>query len=724
MNLQKVLQLFQSDKEPVDEEGLIALVQNRVKNAETILQDYHRQWFVNIAMRRGMQYVQAQANSGILLSPPDDDDRVRMVINKMGGIHQTRVAKLVKDIPQLEAIPASTQEEDKDLARKGTKLLKWLWAQEKMVDKLISAVSWFVDCGDSFAYVYWDAEKGTDIPTFKKHEGPITGEEDYKIDEEGYVLDKNGERIQDDLKQGDVAVDILPSFDIINDGVCTNIQDSSFIIIQQGMNLKDIVLKWPENGPKVKPEKDTNNRAFYQRKLMTLVGNQDTYYAPEAKQTEKMATVKTMFERKSKKFPKGRMVVEANGVLLEAGSLPYDHELYPLVKFSDIDVSGSFWNLATMENLIPIQKGYNRTWSQILENGNNMGNIKVVVTKDHTMNREAYDDTGMEVLEVAPGTDIHQLQPANLPSHIVNQLQWYDRAFEDVSGSHEVSNAKIPSGVTSGRAILALQEQDDTRLAPTKIKFYRGIEEIGYMALMLYEQFQEEDRDYQIVGSSAYDIDEFKMTKADIKSLKKDVRMQTENIIAAHKRLQQDSVVDMYEKGLFGPQDNSDVRKKVLNLLEFGNVADLFDEVNLDSSQAKRENNQFINSENLEMVENPNYDPNVQDPRLMEPKEILSLPAYDFEDHETHLQTHNKLRKSPRYRQMVENLRKGLDLHCEIHIEKLNPSAPEASPPMPPPPLGPPPPPMGPPPGVPGVPPMGMEPAAPPPPVPPPPMAR
>ena len=113
----------------------------------------------------------------------------------------------------------------------------------------------------------------------------------------------------------------------------------------------------------------------------------------------------------------------------------------------------------------------------------------------------------------------------------------------------------------------------------------------------------------------------------------------------------------MYKEGLFGDPLNPEVRKKVLQLLEFGNVSEIFDDVDLDTSQAKRENEQFINHQNLQRVPHP----------LEVGQWVVSLPAFDFEDHEIHIQTHNKLRKSPRYRQMTEELRKGLDFHVMVH---------------------------------------------------------
>ena len=70
-------------------------------------------------------------------------------------------------------------------------------------------------------------------------------------------------------------------------------------------------------------------------------------------------------------------------------------------------------------------------------------------------------------------------------------------------------------------------------------------------------------------------------------------------------------------------------------MLEFGNAAEIFDEIDLDSAQARRENEAFINDEKLQTVPHP------LEPGVM----VSSLPAYEFEDHEVHINAHNKLRK-------------------------------------------------------------------------------
>jgi len=650
------LESILDDAEHIDELEIISDIEKKIKNAEPLLESFHQQWLMNIAMRKGLQWAQYNRITKKINYNPSSEGRVRMVINKMLGIHQTRLSKIIKDIPRLECVPASPQEEDKDLARKGTKLLDWVWQNEKMPEKIVKLEGWNVDCGTIFLMPRWDINKGPEIPVYKRHEGPINGDEPYHIDEEGYIIDDTGERIMETMSIGDVAIDIVVPFDVVNDGMASDIESSRWVIIQQSMTLDEIQMRWPEKGEEVKEEKDLKTRATYQRKLQAMVGVTNEYFSPEYKSEEKLATLKTLFEKSSKKYPKGRMVIYANGVLLESGPMPYDKDDIPLVQFKDIDISGCFWGMGSMENATPIQKGYNKSFSQLMENANAMGNTKLMAPKGHGMTKTSYDDTGNEIVEFNSGFEPHQLQPAEVPSYVINLIHLFDNAFEDVSGMHEVSNAQVPSGIKSGKAIMALQEQDDTRLAPNKMSLFRGLERLGIKILKLYELYQSEERTLQITGDSVLDIEQVKISEQEIKSLNKDVRIQSENIIASNKRVQQEVIMDIYDRGILGKKDDPKTNKILLQLLEFGNISELYEDENQSSAQARIENKLLTEFLNLK----PLVDPETG-------MTIYSIDALYFEDHQAHLDEHNKLRRSPRYRSFSDTQRQSIDYHAKMH---------------------------------------------------------
>ena len=98
------LQITTASSGPVTEEAIVADIKKKIKNSDNVLQAFHRQFFLNIAMRRGLQWVQLEAGNKVIIAPPEIQERVRISINKIKGIHQTRLAKIVKDIPKLECV--------------------------------------------------------------------------------------------------------------------------------------------------------------------------------------------------------------------------------------------------------------------------------------------------------------------------------------------------------------------------------------------------------------------------------------------------------------------------------------------------------------------------------------------------------------------------------------------------------------------------------------------
>jgi hypothetical protein len=195
------------------------------------------------------------------------------------------------------------------------------------------------------------------------------------------------------------------------------------------------------------------------------------------------------------------------------------------------------------------------------------------------------------------------------------------------------------------------------------------LEQLGVLILQLYAKHQKENRTYRIIGESNIDVEDVQISTEEIASMNKDVRIQSENIIASHKEIMKENVMEMFGQGLFGDPANPETKKRVLKLMEFGTVAEVFDEFNQDAANARRENQNFCTWKPENLVQK------------IDPKTKVSLwtqEVYVFDDHLVHLASHNKFRKTPRYRFLTTVQRRGIDLHCELHNEGLKGPAPEA----------------------------------------------
>src|SRR5690606_16342150 len=76
------------------------------------------------------------------------------------------------------------------------------------------------------------------------------------------------------------------------------------------------------------------------------------------------AIVKEYYERPSRKYPHGRLIIVAGSKTLYVGTLPYmlgsDGTVdFPFVRTTCLDNPGMFWGKTVVERLIPIQRRYN-----------------------------------------------------------------------------------------------------------------------------------------------------------------------------------------------------------------------------------------------------------------------------------------------------------------------------------------------------------------------------
>lgn len=634
------------------------------KRDKSALEQLHRQWFYNIAMRRGHQWIRPSSTTSELLPPPEDENRVRMTVNEMLGIHLMKLAKLTRENPVWTVSIDSDDEDAKDLAMNDEILLKYAFQSEDIEWQRLMLLGWAIDTGNAFWKVIWDHDAGGAI------EDPFTGES---------------------VSEGDVRFIVVPPFDItLAYGTKTRMEDSPWILHSREETLDTIREDFPDMGEYVKAEKDTSQVSFYQKKLMSLVGNSRDYYGAEQNEEKDSSVLKEWFAKPCLKYPEGAYLAIANGVWLnptedgKPAPLPYAHlrkdpELpYPFIHVVDIPVSGSVWGMGTMENLIPVQKGKNRAWSQVLENGNNFGNIKLMAPKNSEIQADAFDDSGNEVIEYNDlnGKAPTYLQPVGLPNHVMGQFDLFDKAFMSISGQYEATKGDNPPGIKSGIAIARLQDADDTRNNPTMILYRSALRKAGKHVLNLYREFmvEDEERMVKIVGPNGV---ESRRISRDKLSSQFTLFVELQSQAAWSKEVRREQIQNAFNMGLLGDQNDPKVKKKVMEALEYGHLSQLFRENNLDEVNAKQ---------NIERIETGDFDEivpaepvgvsNYAGEPVMRPP-LLGIRAEPWEDHATHLDVYNNFRKSNKFRtQWTPWQKKVLNDLAEAHAKFLAPPPP------------------------------------------------
>jgi hypothetical protein len=166
-------------------------------------------------------------------------------------------------------------------------------------------------------------------------------------------------------------------------------------------------------------------------------------------------------EADKEKYPYGRHTVVVGDKLVVDEPL----ELYrmPVFMVSNYKSPHNFWGIGETDLVRTQTKAINETFSSINENIRKMGYPirKVTQRAKGQMTRPITGAPGEEITVVDP-SDVTFEMPPPIPGYIQNYIGQVSQFMEAITGVNDVTQGRKPGGVTSGRAIVALQEASQT----------------------------------------------------------------------------------------------------------------------------------------------------------------------------------------------------------------------------------------------------------------------
>ena len=148
----------------------------------------------------------------------------------------------------------------------------------------------------------------------------------------------------------------------------------------------------------------------------------------------------------------------AGNVLLQHEEAPYD--FIPLVTFQNYQDEHHFWGKGEPEIIEPLAVGAAVLMSQAVDNVLYHGNPAWVMSKNMTQtpgNRPT-DKPGQVFYVNGPHEQIQRLPAGDMSSSTLPLIQNMVQLADTVSGVHDITQGRNPSGVTASRAIAQLQE--------------------------------------------------------------------------------------------------------------------------------------------------------------------------------------------------------------------------------------------------------------------------
>jgi hypothetical protein len=640
----KYLAKIITDKpESVNEEEAVMFVEERLKEGENL--PLEQVWAINIAYLTGKQWIVFDKSSRKIVEKPKELWEERVTINRIRAIIRTELAKITKSKPQFNVIAASNEEEDIDAGKVGTQAVDFVWRNSNMDEKRFKTALWQITTGSAPLKTWWNPKLGDEARL-------------NTLDEQGeFALDEQGQEVMQNKALGDIDNSVVSPFNFKFDPSATEFEEAKWCV-------EDILRTTDEvketYGVEVSPDGALSSTNLFNGILANINGQQTDYKPAKVKNG---VIVKEYWELKSVKYPKGRHITIANGKLLQYEDNPYDR--LPYFFFAHNLVPGRVHGSSNIEDLIPIQREYNKTRTQRRLNQNRTGNPRFL-SEVGSLIDEPTNEPG-EHLEFHRGFNIPQWEtPPPEPGHIQAELELQLRDFEDVSGIHEVSQGNAPTGVKSGIAISFLQEQDETKFGPIVHNIESTYEKWAQFVLVLIQKNYIEPRMIKIVGkNNQVEVKEFQ--GSDLKG-NTDAKVVAGSAMPKSTAARQDFVLNLWDRHILSdPQ-------KALKLLEFGAIEEVFEDLSIDVNQAKAEQKQWLKGD-------------------------FSHQTRDFYSHEIHIAEHNKYRKSDDYEKLIQ-FQQEVDDHVAQHsmyaqnlaktIASANASQVpvQSSPPIGPPPMG------------------------------------
>lgn len=535
---------------------------------------FELQWTLNGNFLAGHQNCEMDVNLRRITDEENVElrDRERRVYNRIAPIMETRQAHLGSVTYDMVINPRTYESDDYAKATVSTKLLSYCKQNTDFAHKMRRVIAWAELTGTAYTMSWWDAERG-EVIAFEE-----------KVADDGITVEERP------IRAGDLDFGIISSYEVFPASLTVeDIADQHDIIIEQ---VRDVGAVYDLYGLKLEGERVESYVLTPIAKGTTGHGQNNVTLGMEKETIENAVRVVTYLENPSRDYPKGRIAIVIRGKLVFYGDLPGG--VMPLVAIKAKAVSGQFYGKSVIQDLIPLQRAYNKVRNKKQDFIDTIANNPIVMDNGAVDNMEDLEMYGIEsgsVIMVHPGLNGPQILEYPAPPAIVeSEQQGLEAQMEYTAGvSQMMVYGNTPTGVTSGTAIENLQQIDNTRMSLTADNIRDGVVQMAKIWLKLYKSYAAGYRVLRITGNEESGSVAV-WTREDINSY--DVEYTAENELRNSADQKKQDFLAAYQSGLFTDANGvngQEVKRVGRELFLKGNTETLsMDE--LQQKYARREN--------------------------------------------------------------------------------------------------------------------------------------
>ncbi len=577
---------------------LLSYLQEEFNAARSARLQFERQWFLNMAFYFGRQYASwvspgSSINYTRLYEPPVPPWRVRLVVNKIRVIIRTELSKLTKERPRGYVIPSTSDDEDLAGARAAEAIYDHLYRELKLPENLKQALFWSTITGNGFTKDWFDPNS----------------------------FDASNQK-------GTINCENVSPFHLYVPTItCTDIEDQPWVTHSMAKDPGYIDKNYEK---KLSPD-TTGAGGQLEERFLNALGVQSGG-------KKNLVAIKETWIKPCNKFKEGSLITWTDGeILAYFEGWPLESSDYPFTKFDSIP-TGRFYSDSAIVDLIPLQKEYNRTRSQIIEAQNRMAKPQLSAPRGSIDANKITSEPGLVVF-YTPGFNKPEPIPLMpLPAYVIQNLQQTQADLDDISGQHEITKGKTPPGVEAASAISYLQDEDDSKLKLAVDSIEAGVEKIGKHLLIHVQQHWDAERQIKVTGvNNSFEV--FAFSKADLRD-NTDFRVEEGSAIPKSRAAKQAFIMELGKMGWIPPQ-------QALRYLDMAETGKLYEEAMVDVRQAQREN-------------------------LMLAKGLGDLVKLNsFDEHIIHIHEHDTYRKQQSYEVLDDQLKTIFEQHVQQHKQTL-----------------------------------------------------
>ena len=603
-----------------------------------------RQWYINLNMVFGRQWLEAintATGQPQLRTQQAPKWKKRKIVNRLRSFVRTEQSKFVSQLPNVVCVPSTSEDEDVRSAFAGEQVWMSYSEVKRFRRQYGAAIWWTVVTGNGFLKVWWDKGLKVKMPNGEDDTGDIGFR---KVSPLNIFVPELRERELDD--QPYVIEAYLRPLDWAQQAY--------------GEQLKGVNLS-----------ASTNNTAFLMDEAFSRTSSTDKLDS---------VVVQEVWVKpgSTKLLPDGGYLVLVDDLLVDYYiGVPYSHGEYPYTKFEHM-YNDTFWADSPLVDLIPLQKEYNELRTDIAIAARRMGSPQLLAAKGSIDPSRMTNEPGAIIAYVPGLPEPKPLPMTSIPQYVIDQQDRILSDFEDVSGQHEVSMGKAPTGITAGTALAYLGERDDAYLTPQYQGIEEGFERVAKQTLVLFQQYVDMDRKIKVIGLDGA-MDTLLLSGADIAN-GTDVRVERGSSVGQSQAAKQAQVMDMVSLQIIPPE-------QALKLMELGGPQKVLDIVSAAEKKAQRENMRMKafkdKPDELTTATQEFFDQAVQMVEMERP-DMLSLPPEqlrqeiegflppvipvdDFDLHEVHIETHNRYRMSQEFETLPAPVKKEFEKHVAWH---------------------------------------------------------